>query len=166
MILDAAISGRYGFGKIISNADLDEAELLSRPADVPRWHSLRSFADARSESPGESRCRALIEELGFAAPELQKEIHLPRIGKARVDFWWPGVICEFDGMIKYTQGFSGIAAEEVVQKEKLREDALRMLGYQVVRITWEELNNPQWLQRKLLWAGVPHMALGDITPPP
>lgn len=155
MVLDAALAGRYGYGKLVTEADLDWAEEMLKTRDVRRWGSLRSFADVRSESPGESRCRVLIDELGFEPPELQKEIYLPRIGRVRLDFWWSGVICEFDGMIKYTRGFTGQAAEEVVQKEKLREDALRMLDYQVVRVTWDDLNDPDSLNRKLLWAGVP-----------
>lgn len=159
MVLDAALAGRYGYGKLVTEDDLNCAEEMLKTRTAREWVSLRSFADARSESPGESRCRVLIDELGFEPPELQKEINLPGIGKVRLDFWWLGVICEFDGMIKYTRGFTGQAAEEVVQKEKLREDALRMLDYQVVRVTWDDLDAPDSLKRKLLWAGVPQRNL-------
>lgn len=163
MVLDAALAGRYGYGKRVRDPDLDGAENVLRKRDSAQWRELRAFADARSESPGESRCRVLFDELGFEAPQLQKELSLPRIGRIRVDFWWEDIVCEFDGMIKYTRGFSGQAAEQVVQREKLREDALRLLDYRVVRLTWSDLNHPEELGRKLLLAGVPHRALRQFT---
>lgn len=57
----------------------------------------------------------------------------------RVDFFWEreGVIGEFDGLAKY--GADGIAAATAVHREKLREDAVRDAGYEVVRWTWKDL---------------------------
>ncbi|GFZ93219.1 hypothetical protein GNZ21_05310 [Nesterenkonia alkaliphila] len=163
MVFDAALAGRYGYGKAVRDPDLDGAENVLPIRDTARWRELRAFADAGSESPGESRCRVIIDELGFQAPQLQKELSVPRIGRIRVDFWWEDVVCEFDEMIKYTHGFSGQAAEQVVQWEKLREDALRLLDYRVVRLTWSDLEDPEELGRKLLLAGVPHRALRQFT---
>lgn len=163
MVLDAVMAGNYDYGVRVGEEALDRAEefLVRGLAEV--WRRLRQFGDRRSESPGESRCRVLFDELGFEPPELQQVIHLPRIGSVRVDFWWDGVICEFDGMVKYTRGLTGQPAEETVRQEKLREDALRMLDYQVVRLTWADLDDLQVLGQKLIRAGVPHRAFQRFT---
>ena len=46
---------------------------------------------------------------------------------------------EFDGLVKYADagGRTALAAE------KHREDRLRSMGYQVVRLTWADLARPQ-----------------------
>jgi hypothetical protein len=57
-----------------------------------------------ADTPIESGSRLLIEELGFAEPELQHELWLPELGKqAFLDFYWPevGVGAEADGRGKY-----------------------------------------------------------------
>ena len=58
---------------------------------------------------------------------------------ARVDFLVTGtnVVVEFDGRMKYDSGDPGI-----LWAEKKREDALRRLGYVVVRLTWADLERP------------------------
>ncbi|MBK8468782.1 MAG: hypothetical protein IPL45_03020 [Actinomycetales bacterium] len=50
-----------------------------------------------------------------------------------VDDW---VIVEFDGRVKYVNA-------AVLWDEKRREDALRALGYEVVRVTWADLEHPE-----------------------
>jgi hypothetical protein len=156
--LDAVLAGNYEYGVSVSDADLRSAETILTERRSAPWRKLREFADPRSESPGESRSRVLFDELGFHAPELQVELNLVGVGRVRVDFWWEDLVCEFDGMIKYTRQLSGVSAEEVVKQEKLREDALRMHGYRVVRISWRDLDHPEALARKLLLAGAPHRA--------
>jgi very-short-patch-repair endonuclease len=49
------------------------------------------------------------------------------------------VVVEFDGAVKY-QGADG---RNALIREKRREDALRALGYRVVRLTWSELRRPE-----------------------
>jgi len=99
-----------------------------------------SFGDARAESVGESRLRVLLADLGLPEPALQAEIR--DVGGrlvARVDFLlerW-GVIVEFDGALKY----AGAGAEALIA-EKVREDNLRDLGYEVVRVVWSDLTHP------------------------
>jgi len=98
------------------------------------------FGDGRSESVGESRLRVLLADLGLPEPILQPEIR-DAAGRlvARVDFLlarW-GVIVEFDGLLKY----AGSGADALVA-EKVREDRLRDLGYEVVRVTWADLAQP------------------------
>jgi very-short-patch-repair endonuclease len=98
------------------------------------------FADGRSESVGESRLRVLLADLGLPAPVLQVEIRdADGVFVARVDFMlerWD-LIIEFDGAVKYG-GLGG----EALFAEKVREDRLRDLGYEVVRVTWADLARP------------------------
>lgn len=57
-----------------------------------------------ADTPLETASRLLIEELGFAQPELQHELWLPELGKhAFLDFYWPevNVGAEADGRGKY-----------------------------------------------------------------
>jgi very-short-patch-repair endonuclease len=96
--------------------------------------------DGKSESPGESRTRLVLSALGLPL-ETQVEIS-DASGElvGRVDFLVAGrVVVEFDGAVKY-QGVDGASA---VVHEKEREDRLRELGYEVVRITWAELAHPE-----------------------
>ncbi|MBS9375671.1 type IV toxin-antitoxin system AbiEi family antitoxin domain-containing protein [Rhodococcus sp. B50] len=97
---------------------------------------LATFVDGRSESPGESLSRVRMQEFGMPSPILQKEIRTTGgLFVGRADFYWEeGVVGEFDGMSKYDEG--GI---EAVRREKRREDALRDLGFEVIRWTWPEL---------------------------
>lgn len=122
-----------------------------------RWHRAWNFATPHSESPGESRSRALMDELGFVGPALQKVIKTDR-GPYRVDFCWEddGVVGEFDGRVKYVDEFAlnGRDPKEVLFQEKQREDALRRSGWTVVRWTWDDLNEPARLAGYLKGAGV------------
>ena len=63
----------------------------------------------------------------------------------RVDFLFRAqrTIVEFDGLVKY----GGAGGREALIAEKRREDALRSLGYQVVRLTWRDLHDPGLVQR-------------------
>ena len=59
---------------------------------------------------------------------------------ARVDFLLgQKVIVEFDGLMKYADA----AGREALAAEKQREDLLRSLGYEVVRLTWADLARPK-----------------------
>ena len=101
------------------------------------------FADARSESPGESVSRVRLAAAGIPAPVLQYEV--VDTGGAlvgRADFAWPELMTlgEFDGRSKYGRLLRpGESVADVIYAEKLREDALRDLGWQVVRWTWAEI---------------------------
>lgn len=105
------------------------------------------FADRLSESVGESRLRVLLADLGLPAPVLQAEIRdAGGVFVARVDFLlecW-GLVIEFDGALKY-----GGAGAEALIAEKIREDRLRDLGYEVVRATWADLNRPAELAARI-----------------
>lgn len=105
----------------------------------PPARRVAAAADPRSESPGETRSRVAITRAGLPAPTLQHVV--PELG-ARTDFYWEefATVGEFDGKAKYGRGVRpGQSPGEVVFAEKRREDALRDLGLQVVRWTWDEL---------------------------
>ncbi|KQU67528.1 type IV toxin-antitoxin system AbiEi family antitoxin domain-containing protein [Phycicoccus sp. Root101] len=95
--------------------------------------------DPLAESPGESRTRLVLSALGLPV-ESQVVVRDEQGGfVGRVDFLVAGrVVVEFDGAVKYggADGRDGLVAE------KRREDRLRSLGYEVVRLTWADLAHP------------------------
>lgn len=145
----------------LTRDDLDVEAWLEHLPTVRRrriWQRAWDFADPASESVGESISRAQIHALGFEAPTLQRVI-TTNIGTFRVDFCWEqaGVICEFDGRIKYLdvdlRGDTTPAQQ--VYAEKQREDALRRHGWGFGRWGWTEAWNPRLLAARLENLGVP-----------
>lgn len=70
----------------------------------------------------------------------------------RVDFAWPEhrTIAELDGRVKYGRLLGpGDDPGEVVFREKLREDLLRDLGWEVVRWVWADLDHPERIAERL-----------------
>lgn len=86
--------------------------------------------------------------LGLPTVDPQVEIRDER-GRfvGRVDFLFraqpPAV--EFDGLVKY----GGTDGRQALIDEKRREDALRSLGYQMVRLTWRNLRDPGLVDRPI-----------------
>ncbi|MGI8458185.1 MAG: hypothetical protein ACR2LI_08750 [Propionibacteriaceae bacterium] len=112
---------------------------------VPLARSAIDLADGRSESVGESvsRVRFLTHGLPKAVPQWVVSDGAGVV-VGRCDFAWPELrtLGEFDGRAKYGRlRRPGESVESAVYREKLREDALRDLGWQVVRWTWAELDN-------------------------
>lgn len=124
-----------------SSEQLDRAvsDIGPRP-HVRRAREALRRADGSAESPGESRLRMVLLALGYPA-EAQVLITDRGAPVGRVDFLLRAqrVIIEFDGAVKY-EGASGRA--ELV-KEKRREDRLRALGFEVVRLVWADLYHPE-----------------------
>lgn len=132
---------------------------LTRGLDWIRGHpgtgQLDAFlrlADGSSESPGETRLRHVFHLMRcHVVPQ-----SWIRDGEfaARVDFELVDarVIVEFDGLVKY--GSSPTRPGEpdgrhALIAEKQREDRLRELGYDVVRVTWRDLDDPASLSRRI-----------------
>jgi hypothetical protein len=114
------------------------ARAAGRPGSPPA-RRVALAADPRSESPGETRSRVAILRAGLPLPTLQFEVPALR---TRTDFYWPefNTVGEFDGKVKYGRLLRpGQTPGDVVFAEKRREDALRDLGFEVVRWTWDEL---------------------------
>ncbi|WP_344802221.1 type IV toxin-antitoxin system AbiEi family antitoxin domain-containing protein [Microlunatus ginsengisoli] len=135
------------------------AEGLSR---MERWPGTRqarqavAMLDPRSESAGESASRVELINQNLPHPELQLEIVDGRGDfVARSDFGWAEqrTVGEFDGKIKYGRLLRpGETVEDVVWDEKLREDAIRDAGWQVVRWTWADLRRPEVIRDRILRA--------------
>lgn len=129
-------------------AGVTHQELLDVLESCRPWSGSRTASraiaagDGRAANPGESLSRAVLIGHGVEPTDLQVEIFDERgelVGRA--DFGWLPlkVLGEFDGKAKY--GIDGKPGE-ALWAEKLREDRLRALGYEIVRWTWADLLNP------------------------
>jgi hypothetical protein len=109
---------------------------------APRGAALLAAVDPASESPGESLQRIVLTGLGH---EVRTQVVIRDAGGAfvgRVDALIDGVVvAEFDGAVKY----AGAQGRDELIREKRREDALRALGYVVIRVTWADLFHPERL---------------------
>ncbi|XNZ00287.1 hypothetical protein ACL90Y_11225 [Micrococcus luteus] len=138
----------------------NHAKRLKTRAARARFEAAWAFSDARSESAGESLARALIHELGFVAPQLQRKI-FSRDGReiARVDFWWEEVRVagEFDGIGKYDLDLHADAAtrRRAINREKARDVELQRVCRAVTHWTWRDLRAPARLEAELVRVGVP-----------
>lgn len=170
--LDSALRDPQEHGPVVPGSDeadktvltLDQLDEASRRRGTIRAHrrfrTVRSFVDGRSGSPGESLSRVVLSERGWPPPVLQQPFvdRWGLIGYA--DFWWPqfGVIGEFDGYVKYSQGnyLKGAAPADAVVAEKRREDRLRALPEvrTVVRWMWSDVTRAERLDGLLAAAGV------------
>ncbi|KUG53713.1 hypothetical protein AVL62_02805 [Serinicoccus chungangensis] len=112
--------------------------------DRPAARLVAELADGTRESAGESRTAWLLHLLGIAV-ECQVEIRDPSgwlVGRADFRVRGTRVLLEFDGRVKHTD-------RDVLVAEKLREDRLRELGYEVVRITWADLAHPHVVRARI-----------------
>lgn len=106
-----------------------------------RAASVIEFATPLAASPGESFARVQFFALGYPPPELQVEF-FDELGFAgEVDFYFRelDLIVEFDGRSKYgplRQYQQGLTLEQMLLKEKDREDRLRRLMRSFARINW------------------------------
>ncbi len=137
MIDDAIRRGLTSPARLRSEA----ATITGRPG-AGRVRQIFDFADGRAESVGESITRTQLRQLGLPRPQLQA----PIVGTdgeliARADFLISelGTVIEFDGRVKYEKLLRiGESASDVVYREKLREDAIRATGLDVVRMVWRD----------------------------
>ena len=139
----------------------------------------------QAESPAESLLVANCVELGFAIPLLQVSILDPTSGQflGRVNGLWPSktvqaglfqldtefgrllyskqlgdnesIIVEFDSQVKYEEDYA-----EVLEKERLRQNAIGNLGFRFVRINWGDLMQPDNLKSIFAAAKVPKARRG------
>jgi very-short-patch-repair endonuclease len=132
-------------------------EDVSEALDAVRQHphsagieEMLRHADGRHESPGETRLAHALRLLGIAATP---QVRIPG-SNAVVDFLVDEatVVIEFDGRVKYGRGADELdpfgrrrEGRDVLWHEKQREDRLRELGYEIVRVTWSDLDSPQEL---------------------
>lgn len=140
----AVAAGDHARRQGLEPADLQE--ILNRARGWPgvrRARRVVGFLDPGSESAGESVSRVRIDEAQLPAPALQYKVFGLR-GElvARSDFCWEEqrTLGEFDGKVKYGRLLEpGQTIEDVVYREKLRQDALNDLGWTIVRWVWADL---------------------------
>ena len=148
---DAAV--RRGLTDAMVGACLVRA---ARHPGVAAARRMAGFLNAAAESPGESLSRVALHTAGIDSPRLQYEVRNPSGGLVgRSDFAWEQhrTLGEFDGRVKYGRLLKpGQSAADVIYAEKLREDALRDLGWQVVRWTFADLKAPDLIVDRLLRA--------------
>jgi len=132
---------------------VESVEQARNRVGSPQARGVVSFVDGRAESVGESKSRIVLCRMGLPPRELQFEVwdadgHL----LARTDFGWEleRTLGEFDGRVKYGRlRRPGEEPEDAVFREKVREDRVRDLGFEVVRWTWSDLQQPRALADRL-----------------
>lgn len=156
-VADIARSDGWLSGLVVADQALragmprDElVEALARQRGLPgtaAFERLASRADAGSENPGETLARTVVIEaaqsLGLPLPETQFRVDGERTAYA--DLRLGRVLIEFDGRWKYARDRpfgGGQPPEEVLWREKLREDWLREKGFVVIRLTWSDVWGP------------------------
>jgi hypothetical protein len=129
--------------------ELTPAALIAAVARASGWPGApaarRAVAFARrgAQSPGESRSRIEMARFGLLVPQLQFPVQLAD-GTAFTDFGWAArrAVGEFDGEVKYGRLVPpGQTPGDVVFAEKVREDAVRALGYGFARWIWDEIDD-------------------------
>jgi very-short-patch-repair endonuclease len=112
---------------------------------------LLRFATPQCESPLETLAWIAIYKAGFVMPQQQIGIDGDQSFFARVDMFWKlpsgtKLVLELDGMLKYEESGS-------LKAEKIREDTLRKMGYEVARATWSDVMEgslvPMLIDRKV-----------------
>ncbi|AFV88360.1 hypothetical protein PACID_05190 [Acidipropionibacterium acidipropionici ATCC 4875] len=142
MIADAVLRGGSTPNKLLSIV----TRAPRRPGNAIA-RDVAAFADRRSESPGESLMRAVLERERCAPTDLQIDI-FDEHGRfvARCDFDWLeyGVVGEYDGPQKYFRNLKpGQSISDAIVAEKAREADIRDQGLEVVRFCLEDLRNPR-----------------------
>ena len=136
------------------------AELRAVAADARHWpHSLNTRlvlarAHERVTNVAEARTWHFFFEQRIPRPEPQVEVFDDRGNLLGiVDFLWPelGVFLEFDGRIKYEQyRRPGESLADYLMREKRREEQICVLkGWIAIRITWDDLQRPAVLARRI-----------------
>lgn len=161
-VIDCAVSLELCRALIIADHALRKGADMGRMArllegmagqrGVRNARRVLEMADARSESPGETRTRIIVAGSGLPMPQPQLKVHTKR-GHHRLDFGWKErkVALEFDGDTKY---FDYGPTDEALLAERKRESALIEDGWFFVRIEWRDLSHPEEVVRRI------HRALG------
>ncbi|WP_309066957.1 type IV toxin-antitoxin system AbiEi family antitoxin domain-containing protein [Microbacterium sp.] len=131
---------------------LERVAVGTRGARQARW--VLHFADGRAQLPGESVSRLHLHTLGYTRLDLQIRV----VGSAGDEYWldfgFLGVksFGEFDGLGKYTDADmrAGLSMEDVLIREKLREDDVRgVTGWGFARWGHEHIRTADTLGRRL-----------------
>ena len=108
-------------------------------------------ADGSAESPGETRLRHALRLMGFACTPQARIVDGAFV--AVVDFLVEDCVAvEFDGFVKYGRGrafATDATPAEVVFTEKVREDHVKELGNEMVRVIWADFDDLPLLRRRV-----------------
>lgn len=142
----AVATGDAALARGLTSEVLREAVARARGrTGVGAARRMAALCDPRSESVGESFSRVVFADAGLPAPTPQFEVHDEQLLIGRCDFGWEELrtLGEFDGKVTYGRLLKdGESAGDVIYAEKLREDCLRDLGWEVVRWSWWDLYHP------------------------
>jgi hypothetical protein len=143
----ARVGRRDGSARAAVEAQIDRAVAQGFPRADRVVRQVVELADGGSQSAGESRTRWLLHALGFGPFITQFEVRDRGVLLGVADLKLKGhkVLAEFDGQGKYADPVALFA-------EKRREDQIRDLGYEVVRLTWADLAHPARVRQKILAA--------------
>lgn len=146
VIADAALQRR-----MTTKAAMEAAlNVAGARRGVGQARKVVAFADARSESVGESSSRVRLWRIGFPPPTLQFVVRRGSRFIARCDFCWEEhrTIGEFDGAVKYAKIPSDRdAMVSAMVTEKRREQEVEAERWEVVRWTWTDLADPDALAK-------------------
>lgn len=146
--------------------------ILNQKGSIGRERALEvlRYANLKSENGGESIVRALIIQSGFAVPQLQVEFvdDMDSRHIMRTDYFWKierpdgarTVALELDGLCKYTDPrfMNGLDSERVRSDERLRESRLTKQVDQLIRISFTQALDQDYLIRLLDSVHIPHVA--------
>ena len=122
---------------------LQALEGRARAARGPRSLNVRrvvALCDPAAESPPESALRVAIHLGGLPLPCSQLVITTP-IGELRVDFAWL-----LQHLIVEVDGFAYHSDRAAYRRDRERSNALQLLGWRVLRFTWEQIvGRPDWV---------------------
>jgi very-short-patch-repair endonuclease len=109
------------------------------------------LATDKSESPLETRGWLALYKAQFLMPTQQFRIYDKRVHIGRVDMYWEilnrRIVLELDGRLKYRD-------DNVRVEEKIREDRMRELGYEYIRVMNKGVSNGEFM-RKVLAKRIP-----------
>lgn len=130
-------------GGLLSTDDLTlAAEVVGRHPGIERVRAALPRCDGRHESPGETVAAWVLHHLGyrtvpqFAVPGSEALTPGGRGYRADLGIVGTRVLVEFDGRSKYSSA-------QDLWDEKRREDRIRSLGWEIVRLTWADLHRPE-----------------------
>jgi hypothetical protein len=136
---------------------LEELELVPRRSGRMRAERVITASTCLAGSPGESLSRVMFLELNVPMPVLQRRF-VDREGELFTDFYWLEFdsIGEFDGKQKYFQPryAAHLSPEQILWKEKLRQDRLIAFTPRIARWGWAIANDPRSLVARLATIGV------------
>jgi hypothetical protein len=151
---------RWGWGEApTKNTLIEVMDDLAPYRGLASARRVVDFGTDLSGSPLETWSRTQFHALGLPAPELQREFFDERGFIGAVDFYWRelDLIVEVDGRSKYgglRRYQSDLSPEQILWKEKQREDRLRRVVTSFARLDWSLVRDRRILADYLLPFGL------------